>query len=495
MPVDGGYPQPTVRVTTLAEVETEFSQLPAGLTDDWPPTQWKYLVDYLKEASCHTVVIEHHYIDRDFVDDMALFYARSLRGYRNHCRRLHFFADKFDQSSWNRLIKGRQPKRVASRLQKHYLGFLVQKPLPGTPIGRTVLTTSFRGTSHKPGTRNYDVHLAGLDLTVSAALAFQQQDQGVSACATTALWSALHKTAASEGIRIPTPAAITQSASRYLLPVGRALPSEGLTLSQMSEACRAVDLSPLVVEARDLVAVRGLIHTVIESGFPPVLSIAPLRHRDGHAVCAVGFQRRELQPPATAGSRAQDAGSTVDDLLIHDDRLGPYARAILSTEGSARKRRVVIDIKKRDGGLFDKAVVKAVLVPLPSKIRLSPLRMREVGFLMAQAISARPVTTTSTNMVVSCRYRLAVDYLRNAHSLGLTPTGTYELKCQTALSRYLGIVELASPDAPLLDILMDATETEPNPFVLALVTRGGLTENARRWAKRIAEIFGAKLIS
>jgi hypothetical protein len=162
---------------------------------------------------------------------------------------------------------------------------------------------------------------------VPSALAFQQQDQGVSACATTALWSAMHKTAYVEGIRIPTPAAITQSASRYYLPGGRALPSEGLTISQMSEACRAVDLSPLLVQATDLEAARGVIHTVLESGFPAVLSIAPGGASEGHAVCVVAYDRREIQAQADSEIRALDAGSAVDYLRIHDDRLGPYAEA------------------------------------------------------------------------------------------------------------------------------------------------------------------------
>ena len=71
--------------------------------------------------------------------------------------------------------------------------------------------------------REYIAHLAGFELRVRG-LAFQQQDQGVSACATTALWSAIHGVAPKEGLSIPTPADITEAASRYLLVGGRSLP-------------------------------------------------------------------------------------------------------------------------------------------------------------------------------------------------------------------------------------------------------------------------------
>ena len=134
-------------------------------------------------------------------------------------------------------------------LQRAYLGYCVVRPLPGSPIGRTVLVTfgptTPTDTRSFDAVRDYDVHLAGFKLTIRG-LAFQQQDQGVSACATTALWSSLNKVAQLEALAIPTPAEITQAASRYLLSEGRALPSEGLNINQICEAIRGSGLQPLV---------------------------------------------------------------------------------------------------------------------------------------------------------------------------------------------------------------------------------------------------------
>ena len=81
-------------------------------------------------------------------------------------------------------------------LQNSYLGFSVIRPLPGSPVGRTVLptfgpTTQLGLRREFASIREYAVHLGGFELKVSG-LPFQQQDQGVSACATTALWSSIH---------------------------------------------------------------------------------------------------------------------------------------------------------------------------------------------------------------------------------------------------------------------------------------------------------------
>ena len=151
-------------------------------------------------------------------------------------------------TSWYERIEAR-PRTCVQWLQDAYLGFSVIRPLPGSPLGRTVVATfgPEEGSGRRRefgGSRKYAVHLGGFELHVDG-LAFQQQDQGVSACATIALWSAIHRVAPMEGIPAMTPAQITEAASRYYLPGGRSLPSQGLTVNQMCEAIRAGGLARL----------------------------------------------------------------------------------------------------------------------------------------------------------------------------------------------------------------------------------------------------------
>src|SRR6266481_2344218 len=99
------YPSQAVYVT---DFPAEFSGLfpkPVGLVEDtWPPLQLTYLGRYLSQMGCKSVVIEDHYVDRDYIDDVALFYSRSLRAYPNYCYRLHFFSESFDQLRWRSVV-------------------------------------------------------------------------------------------------------------------------------------------------------------------------------------------------------------------------------------------------------------------------------------------------------------------------------------------------------------------------------------------------------
>ena len=139
-----GYEYPSREVGTFRFTEdlATIVPTPLGLVEGtWPPRQLLYLGNYLKELGCRTIVWESHYIDRDYIHDMALFYARSLRGYPNHCQRLHFFTAEFDGEGWIRMLAdagGGQRAAVCDGLNNAYLGFCVIRPLPLSPVGRTV---------------------------------------------------------------------------------------------------------------------------------------------------------------------------------------------------------------------------------------------------------------------------------------------------------------------------------------------------------------------
>ena len=103
----------------------------------------------------------------------------------------------------------------------------------------------------------------------------------------TALWSSLQKVAHDERMPVPTPAHITEAASRYLLTEGRSLPSEGLTIEQVCEGIRGAGLQPLVIRSVSPEEDRAALVTCVRSGFPPVLAIQPLSGGSWHAICAV----------------------------------------------------------------------------------------------------------------------------------------------------------------------------------------------------------------
>jgi hypothetical protein len=492
------YPEQQIRVVAFP---ADFSQLfptPKGLIEAlWPPTQITYLGAYLTQLGCKTVVIEDHYVDRDYISDAALFYSRSLRGYPNFCERMHFFGEPFDQQRWRELTIAVKNPHSQEFLQSAYLGFSVVRPLPASPIGRTVLKTVARKTARGEvrefgAIREYLVHLGGFELAING-LAFQQQDQGVSACATTALWSAMHAVARQEGLGIPTPADITQAASRYVLASGRSLPSEGLNIQQICEATRAAGLEPMVIRSLSLEQDRAQLLSYLSSGFAPVLAIQT-PEGIGHAVCAVGVKLGATEPQPEIALHYREISSAVSVVYIHDDRLGPYASADLFTH--TRDGKVVTGLLIRwptTENETELAVLNAMIVPVPAKVRLTVTRMRELGLAIAEGAGVMfPQFDRAVGL--GTRYYKGTDYRKAAADFGLSPDGLYTLLCELALSRYIGVIEISTPKGPLFDVLLDTTETGANPAVLACVRRHLLPAGAEADIGAIARRLGGKLI-
>ncbi len=497
------YPKQAIHVLPFPADQAGLFPKPAGLVEDtWPPLQLTYLGRYLTQLGCQTIVIESHYIDRDYIDDVALFYSRSLRAYPNYCYRLHFFAQPFDLTQWRSLVIESDPmnrQQGHEFLQKAYLGFTVVRPLAGAPMGRSVLHTfpdraaggEFRQFG---GIRKYPVHLAGFQLVVHG-LAFQQQDQGVSACATTALWSSLHRVAPMEGLPLPTPADITEAASRYVLEDGRSLPSAGLSIYQICEATRAAGLAPLLIQGVSLEHDRAQILAYSVSGFPPVLAVQPVAGGDGHAVCAVGVKIGTVSPGNDPNIHYRDAATAVRGVYIHDDRLGPYGSATLDsyTHNGEIKTRLRIHWPGEPVEFTD-AILKAIIVPVPPKLRLTVARLRSLAAAIAQA-TAMLLPQFKDSVTMNCFYLRGTAYRERAFQHGLTDDGLYSLLCSLALSRYIGIIELTVPDGPLLDIILDATETQANPSVLACVKRTSWPSSELNKLRHFATQLGAGFIA
>jgi len=465
----------------------------------WPPTQLTYLEIYLRSLGCATIVVETHYVDRDFVDDFARYYARALRSYPNFTTRLHFFNESFTEDAWRAMIAASADGQRDARtgwLQDRYLGFCVVRPLPASPIGRTVLRApgSRSDGGHERvfgGAREYSVHLCGLDLKV-VGLAFQQQDQGVSACATTALWSALQCVASAERLHMPTPGEITDAASRYVLTDGRSMPSEGLRVEQICEATRAAGLAPLVVRSVSPEQDRVQLMSYVRSRFAPVLALSV--GGIGHAVCCVGLKLGDIRPQTNPSLHFRDAASRVEGLYIHDDRLGPYASAELfsDTRPGPGNVRTSLMIRWPDNVESEQAILQSIIVPLPPKVRLSVTRMRALGLPIAEVAAA--LDEIRGPVTLDVRYERAVQYKQRAYEFCLSAEGLYQLLCELPLSRYVGLIEISSPAGPLFDVVLDTTDSGANPCALAVVRRAQLPAAALPQLEALTAIFGSRRI-
>jgi hypothetical protein len=471
--------------------------------------QLHYLKEYLSDLHCRAVLTENHYIDRDYMEDHSVFYSRNLYPYPNACKRAHFFSRissttvRSKLSSLARIARkgGREAYQLACRRfsEKNYLGFAVIKPLPGSPIGRTVLRTygpqadsGFRRLF--PCTSVYPVHLLGTQLTVRG-LGFQQQDVGVSACATTALWSALQKVREYEPVGPATPAQITKLAAQYALPFGRSMPSEGLSLDQMCQAIQALYISPNLVRTHEYENARALIYSTILSQLPPILILEATHIPDfWHAVTAVGLK---LHPAGSEGSRLiagglYDRAADLASVYIHDDRIGPYLRADLTRNGAGAPSLTIFPQQNAP----EEWTLTHVLTPVHSKIRLSVPDLRDLALdLVKEVLSSTsdpPQPWLSFEVLAMRSHEYAEDSLSDA----TTPQfKTILALAETIpLSRYVGVIRLTNQKLGEVDVLVDTTSTAQNLNVSAVHLRRSRGIASRGFAKRLADACSCPLI-
>lgn len=232
-----------------------------------------YFEGYFDFISAKTIVVENDYFDRDYLDDFAGYYVRCFERYDRVCTRFHFFSTAFSSKDFSKFLCGDINGISSDSLSESYLGFIVLKPLPQTLIGRTCLKTyPPEGRRHFPITRPYHANLYGLDLTVDS-LAFQEQDQVVAACATSALWSVFQGTGLLFQHQILSPFAITEAASERFPVEERTLPNRGLTTAMMVHAIRRLGLEPHLVNVSEEYVLKGTLYAYLRGHIPMILGI------------------------------------------------------------------------------------------------------------------------------------------------------------------------------------------------------------------------------
>ena len=480
-----------------------------------PFPQLTYLEEYVKQLQCKSVVVERQYIDRDYMEDHSAFYARSLRGYENFCRRIHFFklpvADA--QKSFRELVQtGATTKDLAARRTAYrnacaefsrnsYLGFSVIKPLGGTPVGRTVLVPFEPGSADGfqyrfDCTREYQAHLLGVELTVRG-LGFQQQDVGVSACATTALWSAVQKVRDFEDIGTATPAQITTLASQYALPFGRSMPSEeGLSVEQMCLATQALGVSPYLMRAPNFVTARGILYAATASGFASVLIMSnDADDKIYHAIAVAGMKVKAGHDKTLIEGKYADRAGDLAGLIIHDDRIGPYLETnVVNIEDTLLQLHLPVR-EDRD----KKWNLRAILIPMHSRIRLSFDGLHYIATRLINSLGALQdaFAHVAAQNQSSFQPRIVFDTLIDRGYRYCERLVLGEAECDGAkldnffkrvrLARYVGVVRLATSNLGSFDVLADTTSTHANLNFLAVMVRGPITEFTKSAAELLAE--------
>lgn len=468
------------------------------------PAQLQYLYAYLKneEVGARTLVVETPYVDRHYLAEYQGYYASALRGVERFTTRVHAFSTKLSREEVAAGLSGPDQAAFLETLQNAYLGYFVLRPLPSVPVGRTVLRWYPEGERcFGPRTAPHRVHVFGVTLK-AYGMQFQQQDMAVGACATAALWTALSAVMRRDGLRSPTPLAVTQWAHESL-PVGRGFPAaSGLTLDQVTGAIHAAGYAPDVFKPSGDGSLFELqVLTYLRSGIPVVLQLKDpdAGTPEGHMVTAVGFRPKDGKARAwvPGGEHGPRSAESVR-LYVHDDRLGPYARMVwgrvpsASEEEEGEERVVTLHLEQRSRepkGSEARLHVWTAVAPLYPKIRISARDLLSVGTEVWPLLRSLVEPDLWKELAVEPSFALNGDYRGNVWSLGLSAERAWRLGSEVLLSRYLGLLRFTVAGVWFADVLVDATDLHREAprwgAVLAIIPAseaGGETLRARMGA-------------
>lgn len=304
--------------------------------------QLNYLCRYLEEKhiDAQTIVLEDEYIDRHYLEDYAAYYARCFPSHSRKCSRVHFFSTQFDESNFVSALEGNN-KTFLKKLADNYIGFAVIRPIPHTFLAKLCLKrySALTGSSdYKLIANSIKVSLFGIPLEVKSA-AFLEQDKVVSACATSALWMLFNASEQTINGGLPSPSAITTSATGSPFDGARTFPTAGLSPIQVSRSLKFFGFEPLIFDepaifshSSNYTDFKEIIFGYVNNDIPVLVggdvyqksANGEVKLLGRHFVCVLGYK---LGTQKSSSGSLKLMSHRVDKIYVHDDRYGPYLRA------------------------------------------------------------------------------------------------------------------------------------------------------------------------
>ena len=455
-------------------------------------THFEYFNAYLKSKymRAKTIVVENDYIDRDFLEDFSAYYVRCFSNYSRMCIRLHFFSNQFLQAEFDSFLVKYDPE-FEKVLKSNYLGFIVLKPLPQTIVGRTCLKTYREKTEPEdkrvfPIRRDNDVNLCGINLTVKS-LAFQEQDSVVSACATSALWSAFHGTAKLFQHKILSPVEITKSATEHFPLQERPFPNKGLNIEQMMHAVKELGMEPLLVNVEnDEYTLKNYIYSYLTYGIPIILIIdlydtdtgaeEENNYEGRHAVVITGYRLQTEVAKSHSYDNLRLVSSNMTKFYVHDDQIGPFAKMIMDTKKIKIKNgeNQAIETTALDTEWKFRAVPIIILIPLYHKIRIPLENILEIIEIFNSIIN-NSIENIEDEMLPTEKFEwdiflTNISKFKNEILSKSGKEGNFKDILKKNMPRFIWRTTALYMGKPVMDLLFDATDIEQgNLFLCGIV--------------------------
>ncbi len=369
-----------------------------------------YLFSYLykdngDDLNCQTIVVEDKYFSESYFTDYISYYINCYAAVSKTCRRVHFFSKDFEENEFLEAVFNHTHPAWDS-----YLGYIVVKPIPRGTIGATLLKHYHkRRANQQTGRRcffavkDYHANLFGKHLTISSMI-YQEQDGIVGACATAALWFALHQLNRVFNIPVLTPAQITLAAGYRRDTMEPMIPSRGLTIEQVLKATYSFGLTADAFSLDEIkpgnqdnqqlyqdemLAIRLFVNAYMHLKIPLLLGLKLLGlepYEDAYHLVTIAGCRfdDEVLPNDTAYLAA-----SMDRFFAHDDQVGPFSKIkLLDWDVAEETTGHFLTSWKKEilQGDTDENKLKArgevIVAPLSNSIKLSFKEVyQEAGYL------------------------------------------------------------------------------------------------------------------
>ena len=426
-------------------------------------TQIRYIDRYLESLGAQTIVIEEFYIDRHYMDEFQRYYSNEFHCPKNYCTRIHVFRQRFTENDFFSVqsnpteenIKFYEDFEDTDDFIPNYLGYIVIRPIHRALVGRTFLSPlkpsisnpsspSHILTRSLQATYIQQVNLKGFRLFIRG-LPYQRQDQRVSACATTAIWSALSKVAKGDGMRAPTPSEITEAATKNTL-FDRPYPQEGLHYIQILEAIRSNKFQPLMLSPKELgyELFKMNLAAYLKSAIPVIIGLERDSDEDGHAITICGLCEDAQYGDTFEYVIDSNTYSLRSDLMrwgklyFHDDRIGPYSRGTIY---KSTKSSPVLQIPIDDLGNVEEWDISEMIIPLYHKVRATVNDLIKFSGMWVKHINKTyniPLESSSFSVYFRRSSKVLNDIINSEH----ITRDKIDFLNNINLSRYTGIVEI-----------------------------------------------------
>lgn len=499
--------------------------------------QLTYLCSYLEinHINAQTIVLETEYVDRHYLEDYSEYYARCFPSHPRKCARLHFFSHTFTEPDFISALESNDADFI-NKLSEQYLGYVVIRPIPHTFLAKVCLirySELVDSENCKLIAIPNEISLFGIKLTVDAA-PFLEQDKVVSVCATSALWMFFNSSGHKIHGDLPSPSAITKSATGIKFDGARTFPNTGLSPTQVARSLKHFGFEPMIFNVpNDYLDFKEVLFGYIKNDIPVLIagSIYQKRKADGvvkhvgdHLVCALGYRLVEQTQAQTGGMLL--ASHKIEKIYVHDDRYGPYLRVSLPPERfeftAKDGQQIMLEGLELSIGQLDITeyfVPDLVVVGVYHKIRLTYFDIRKMSesfFLYLRESKSRidKVLSMPTTSIEDCLHLTNVgenlkQFLNATFEIALTSNtnvkkDVLESKAFFTFNGSLGksscllqsmpkyiwrcrlISNEAIPSAGgiIADILFDATEVAQGQVIVGYITYAKTAENMWKYVER-----------